>query len=343
MLERDSRNLAAFNAANISGAGFAAVSRQHMGTGRRSAADRRRIGVACLFAGLVVCVVGLVSGCTGGMAPVQTPREASIPGSAREHVVGKGETMYAIAWRYGVDYRALARFNSIRDPFTIHPGQRILIPDADDVILPAAEDNPPAAAPQVVRSEPDAPQDVKIRGTGSQAGPVVAALPSPPAPPARPLPRTSPKKPPARQESEANPPAAPARTKQAAVSLPNRNVAGMHWGWPTQGQTIGTFKGAGKGFDIAGTFEQPIRAAATGRVVYAGGGLVGYGQLVIVKHDAGLLSAYAHNERLHVKEGDAVRGGQHIADMGRSAKGRALLHFEIRRDGKPVDPGGYLP
>ena len=292
---------------------------------------------------LIACVVGLVSGCTGGMAPVQTPREASIPGSAREHVVGKGETVYAIAWRYGVDYRALARFNSIRDPFTIHPGQRILIPGADDVIPSAAEDMPSAAGPQVAGSEPDAPEDVKIRGIGLQAGPVVAALPPLPAPPARLPPRTSPKKPPARQESETNPPAASARTKQAAVSLPTRKAAGTHWRWPTQGRTIGTFKGAGQGFDIAGTFEQPIRAAASGRVVYAGSGLVGYGQLVIVKHDARLLSAYAHNERLHVKEGDAVRGGQHIADMGRSAKGRAMLHFEIRRDGKPVDPGGYLP
>ena len=343
MLVRVSGSPAAFDAASISETGFAAVSRQNMGTGSRSKTDRRRIGVACLFAGLVACVAGLVSGCTGGLAPVETPREASIPGSAREHVVGKGETVYAIAWRYGVDYRALARFNSIRDPFTIHPGQRILIPDADDVIPPAPEDTPPAAGPQVTRSEPDAPADVNIRGTGLQVGPVVAALPPPPAPPARPLPRTSPKKPPARQESETNPPAAPARTKQTAVSLPTRKVAGTHWRWPTPGQTIGTFKGGGKGFDIAGEFEQPIRAAAPGRVVYAGGGLVGYGQLVIVKHDARLLSAYAHNERLHVKEGDAVRGGQHIADMGRSAKGRSMLHFEIRRDGKPVDPGRYLP
>ena len=118
----------------------------------------------------------------------------------------------------------------------------------------------------------------------------------------------------------------------------------MRWTRPTSGNTISTFgRGGNKGIDIGGTFEQPIRAAAPGRVVYAGSGLIGYGKLVIVKHDSRILSAYAHNERLHVGEGDEVKGGQHIADMGRSGKGRVMLHFEIRRDGKPVDPLRYLP
>ena len=121
-------------------------------------------------------------------------------------------------------------------------------------------------------------------------------------------------------------------------------MAGVSWTRPTQGKTIGGFgRGGNKGLDIGGTFEQPVRAAARGRVVYAGSGLVGYGKLVIVKHNNRLLSAYAHNERLHVGEGDEVAGGQRIADMGRSGKGRAMLHFEIRRDGKPVNPVRYLP
>ena len=118
----------------------------------------------------------------------------------------------------------------------------------------------------------------------------------------------------------------------------------MSWTRPARGKTIGSFgRGGNKGLDIAGRFEQPVRAAARGQVVYAGSGLVGYGKLVIVKHNARLLSAYAHNERLHVGEGDTVAGGQHIADMGRSGKGRVMLHFEIRRDGKPVDPVRFLP
>ena len=118
----------------------------------------------------------------------------------------------------------------------------------------------------------------------------------------------------------------------------------MRWTRPTKGKTIGRFgRGGNKGLDIEGAPEQPIRAAAGGRVVYAGSGLIGYGKLVIVKHDSRHLSAYAHNERLHVGEGDEVAGGQHIADMGRSGKGRVMLHFEIRRDGKPVDPLGFLP
>ena len=263
--------------------------------------------------------------------------------------MGKGDTLYGIAWRYGLDYRALAHHNSIREPFTIYPGQRILIPEFGDVITPPAEPIVAAGAqdaPEEAPTRSESPAKAKIRALGPQTGPLILTLPppeSPTAPAADPAPRTPPESPSAPRPAEPAPPASPVQAGVAAVSLPTRQVAGKKWNWPTKGKTVGTFKGAGKGLDIAGKFEQPIRAAAPGRVVYAGGGLVGYGQLIIVKHDNRLLSAYAHNERLHVSEGDSVSGGQHIADMGRSAKGRTLLHFEIRRNGKPVDPSRYLP
>ena len=309
-------------------------------------------GVAglCLLAGLT----GFLAGCGGGgaLAPVQSPSEPAVPGRGREHVVGKGETLYSIAWRHGTDYRVLAGVNSIRDPYTIHPGQRLLIPGPGDVVPPASE---PDAAP----SGPAAPGDVSTHGIGTPEAPEVTPLPPPLPEPSVEPPRkaaaeaaTQPRQPlpgpavkPASESSPTRVPReAPASKPVADPPLVARTVAGVGWTRPTIGRTIKGFgRGGNKGLDIAGAFEQPIRSAAPGRVVYAGSGLVGYGKLVIVKHNNRLLSAYAHNERLHVGEGDQVKGGQHIADMGRSAKGRVMLHFEIRRDGKPVDPLRFLP
>ena len=116
------------------------------------------------------------------------------------------------------------------------------------------------------------------------------------------------------------------------------------WRWPAKGKVVTSFsRSGGKGIDIAGKFGQTIVAASAGRVVYSGSGLIGYGQLIIVKHNKRYLSAYAHNNKILVKEGDTVTGGQRIAEMGRSGSNRAMLHFEIRRDGKPIDPLRYLP
>src|SRR5690606_28082234 len=118
------------------------------------------------------------------------------------------------------------------------------------------------------------------------------------------------------------------------------------WQWPAQGQIIARFQSNGslnKGIDIAGQLGQPVKAAANGTVVYAGRGLLGYGDMIIIKHDETYLSAYAHNSRLLVKEGEQVRTGQTIAEMGNTGTDRVKLHFEIRRRGQPVDPLGYLP
>ena len=280
-------------------------------------------------------LAALVAGCSGGnaVAPVQAPVESALPGLEQGHVVGRGETLYSIAWRFGLDYRALAEANSIGDPYTIHPGQRLVVPDPDDVVAP----EPVAAA---AAGETAGAGEPVVRGAGTTGEPVMAVTP-PPSEAASVPAESSPE---ARAPAESSPGVAreapPASQSPAAA----RTVAGLRWTRPARGKTIATFgRNGNKGIDIGGTFEQPIRAAAPGRVVYAGSGLIGYGKLVIVKHDSRLLSAYAHNERLHVAEGVAVKGGQHIADMGRSARGRVMLHFEIRRNGKPVDPLRYLP
>lgn len=120
----------------------------------------------------------------------------------------------------------------------------------------------------------------------------------------------------------------------------------LHWQWPTNGPVIQGYypdQIGKKGITLGGRMGQPVRAAAAGRVVYSGSGLVGYGRLIIVKHDKDYLSAYANNSKLLVREGERVRGGQVIARMGSSGTNRVALHFEIRRDGKPVNPLRYLP
>ena len=309
------------------------------GMERRDSSAADRIGAIArgvVGSGLLAGLVALVAGCGGGsvVAPVQSPIESVVPGRERDHVVGKGDTLYSIAWRLGIDYRTLAGANSIRDPYTIYPGQRLLVPGPDDIVAPE-----PAAA---AASEPVGSGETSVRGAGMVEGPEVATLPLPPSG-SIPTAAESPPRPP--QAASPQPPVTEAAPKSAMPPSPAaRTVAGLRWTRPTGGKPVSTFgRGGNKGIDIGGTFEQPIRAAAPGRVVYAGSGLIGYGKLVIVKHDSRLLSAYAHNERLHVGEGDEVKGGQHIADMGRAGKGRVMLHFEIRRDGKPVDPLRYLP
>ena len=122
--------------------------------------------------------------------------------------------------------------------------------------------------------------------------------------------------------------------------------SGVSWRWPADGAVIGRFAAGDatkQGVDIAGSSGQPVRAAGDGVVVYSGGGLVGYGELIIVKHNDAWLSAYGHNRTRLVNEGQNVKAGQQIAEMGRSGASRDMLHFEIRYNGKPVDPQLYLP
>jgi lipoprotein NlpD len=133
---------------------------------------------------------------------------------------------------------------------------------------------------------------------------------------------------------------APAGAAARAVSYDGR------WVWPTRGRLLRSYQSSGRGkrgIDIGGHEGQPVKAAANGKVVYAGSGLVGYGRLIIIKHNENLLSAYGHNSTLLVSEGDQVRAGQQIAKMGSSGTNRTGLYFEVRQNGKPVNPLRYLP
>lgn len=231
--------------------------------------------------------------------PTRTVHRTST--STSSVIVRRGDTVYGIAFRAGIDFRDLARWNGIAPPYTIYPGQRLQ--------LRGRAVNPPSA---VTQAPPRVASEVR---------------------PSRPAPR-----PPAPAPSNA-PPTAP-RVPAAPASAPTA------WRWPTHGALIARYvvgDSTRQGIDIAGNAGQAVAAAAAGTVVYSGSGLVGYGELVIVKHSDEWLSAYGHNRRRLVAEGERVSAGQTIAEMGRTGASRDMLHFEIRRNGKPIDPLPLLP
>ena len=134
--------------------------------------------------------------------------------------------------------------------------------------------------------------------------------------------------------------------KKPRSSTKSKHVKGVNWHWPHLGRVIARYSSTGndnKGIDIAGRLGDSVFSAASGEVVYAGSGLLGYGKLIIINHNEHYLSAYAHNDQILVKEGQKIKQGQKIAEMGNTGTSRIKLHFEIRRDGKPVNPLNYLP
>jgi lipoprotein NlpD len=222
------------------------------------------------------------------------------------YTVRQGDTLVRIALETGQNWRDVARWNNLDNPNVIEAGQvlRVAPPAVATAAVPAVPALPAASAP-------------------------IAAAPVP-------LPGAS------APVAAASAPAASAPRPPAATGADD-DVA---WGWPTPGAAAvlaGFDEQKNKGIDIAGRAGDPVVAAADGRVVYAGAGLRGYGNLIILKHNNTYLTAYAHNQALLVKEDQNVRKGQKIAEMGSTDTDRVKLHFEIRRQGKPVDPTRYLP
>lgn len=226
-----------------------------------------------------------------------------------QYVVRPKDTLFSIAFRYGWDYKALAARNNIPTPYTIHPGQTIRF------------DGRTGSTPTAVASTSDSTPSSSLKTTVIRRQPNGATTTTAVVAP-----------------SVAN--------KSAPAPLPPAGPAPTGWGWPSNGILIGKFSSNGslnKGIDIAGDLGQPVLAASDGTVVYAGSGLRGYGELVIIKHSDTYVSAYGHNRRLLVREGQQVKVGQTIAEMGSTGTDRVKLHFEIRRQGKPVDPLQFLP
>lgn len=255
------------------------------------------------------------------------------PAHGRYRVVA-GDTLYSIAFRHGMDYRELARINGIAAPFTIYPGEEIRFAGA-----PPA----PAVVERAPRPRPLPP--THPAPSASRAGPVSATV----TPVVAPTPAVAASaSATAATSSAAVPASAPvvAATPVQSPPAPSRLIGGIAWRWPTDGAILDRYQAddpGRQGIDLGGRSGQPVYAAADGVVVYSGNGLIGYGELIIIKHSDSYLSAYGHNRVRLVKEGERVRAGQEIAEMGSSGAPRVELHFEIRRDGKPVDPLDYLP
>ena len=280
---------------------------------------------------------------SSGSQPAQPQR--STPASVREHVVARGDTLYGIAFRNSLDYRDLARWNGIAAPYTIHPGQRLRLMAPGAVVA----STPPSVPPVPPRTTPPAPSTPATPPPASTV-PVPAPLPPvastpaprPVTPPATPAPVPTP---PVSTTPATTPTPGPATTPIVATGG-SRTVQGIAWRWPASGQIISRFvagEPTRQGIGVAGSAGQAVVAAADGEVVYSGSGLIGYGELIIVRHSDAFLSAYGHNRKRLVSEGQKVKAGQQIAEMGRSGASRDMLHFEIRRNGKPVDPLPFLP
>lgn len=231
------------------------------------------------------------------------PSNAPVDINAATHTVVRGDTVYNIAKRYQITQDNLRAWNNMADN-TISVGQVLRVKPAG-YTAPAG-----GAATSAARTQPPA---------ASSTTPNVPSTP----------------------QANTSKVATPATTPTVSTGGV-RNTGGITWQRPTAGNVITKFGGANKGVDIAGNPGQPVVAAADGKVVYAGSGLRGYGNLVIIQHSPTFLSAYGHNQSLLVNEGQTVKRGQTIAKMGNSDASRTQLHFEVRQNGKPVNPANYV-
>jgi lipoprotein NlpD len=289
------------------------------------------LGLACLLAAaLAGCSSaprkpapvedrGAAAGRLGPVAPAPVASTADpskpLPGAENAgkpgyYTVRPGDTLMRIGLETGQSWRDLARWNNLDNPNQIEVGQVLR------VVPPVAA--APAASPSAAQAVAPAPAASGVSTRPVTSGSVAVA--------------------------PVAPGASGAAAPVASVPAPAAAADEVAFIWPAQGALVAGFdEQKNKGLDIAGKPGDPVVAAADGRVVYAGAGLRGYGNLIILKHNNTFLTAYAHNQALLVKEDQTVRKGQKIAELGASDADRPKLHFEIRRQGKPVDPAKYLP
>lgn len=239
---------------------------------------------------MLVLVAVFISGCNSSSRNDYSKRSLPDARYGTVYTVQRGDTLYSIAWAIKQDYRTVARWNGVKSPYVIHPGQHLRM-------YP-----PPAKS-----------GNKRARSTSKPVSPSVI--------------------------NNKN----PVQTSSYKTKVPLGKV--KQWRWPTVSRRVTSrfLPSAGRdGIDITGNFGDAVYATAAGQVVYAGSGLRGYGKLIIIKHNKTYLSAYAHNDSILVAEGQNVKAGKTIGKMGSSGKGQAKLHFEIRKDGKPVNPANYL-
>lgn len=293
-------------------------------------------------------VVDLSTGGANGAVVVAPPATSPAQNPDVYRVVA-GDTLYSIAFRHGLDYRELARWNAIGAPYRIGVGQLLRLQPTQDAS--AAQPAPGAAITQAAPDQGVAAKVTPLPAATPTPAPMHEAVRIPHASPSTPSPTPTPAtavvaEKPVAQSPPTAPAVVPPPVSKPAAAPAELSAGGVTWRWPSDGKVISTYVDGDQtrqGLDIAGKAGDPVLAAAAGEVVYSGNGLIGYGELIIVKHNASFLSAYGHNRKRLVKEGQHVAAGQEIAEMGSTASSRDELHFEIRKNGKPVNPLDYLP
>lgn len=277
----------------------------------------RRRGLS-LFLPLLACaLVALLNGCGPAWSP-----EKHQPGAQDYQLttdghyrVRRGDSLYAIAFNFGLDWRDMASWNGIGPPYVIYPDQELRMSPPSSRSRSTAVTRPAQTPKGSSTRENDIAATTSGQGRPAEPGSAAGGNS-----------------------------AAPAGVSVSPASAQRPDPG--HWLWPTDGRVISGFRAndpSRNGIDIGGAEGQPVLAAAGGEVVYSGSGLIGYGELIIIKHSDRMLSAYAHNKRRLVAEGDAVTAGQQVGEMGRNDRNQELLHFEIRVNGTPQDPVKYLP
>ncbi|MGG7055451.1 peptidoglycan DD-metalloendopeptidase family protein [Nitrosomonas sp. ANs5] len=327
---------------------------------------RRRIETGFrLQHGLALIAGLLLNACVSKPHPVpvvehEFGRYQAMPGrlltdqsGRRIYIVQRGDTLYGIALKYGLDVNQLAERNRIFDPTVLRVGQEIELyasgqegqvsdqeQSSDRPVLfaisqPGYVQQPEGGSYQLetmvstneqsstlLKTEPKGAMLAYSEAAASQLGKQAKVKPA---------------------DKEAEAPAAAASQTATEKKSGSKNSGGINWAWPAGGKIVNKFSEKTRGVGIAGSLSQPVLASAAGTVVYSGSGLRGYGNLVIIKHNETYLSAYGHNSKVLVHEGEKVSRGQKIAEMGNTDSGAVKLHFEIRERGKPVDPLGFLP
>lgn len=273
---------------------------------------------AALIAALVIAMT-LISGCgtTGTPAPVDS-WSGSGPVPTGYYQVREGDTLYSISWRHKLDYHQVARWNGIGPPFRIYAGKLVRIESPDHAAVTVAGSNRSNSSKKIASTT----SSMKRSQTTKTSAKVS---------------RTKSKT--AKRYKTSSPGGITEKVSLAAGS-------GVNWRWPLSGKLTQTFRQGDRtrqGIRISSLAGKMVKAAGAGSVVYSGSGLKGYGNLIIVKHNKNYLSAYGFNRRLLVREGDRVKGGQNLAEVGQASNGAHILHFEIRRNGTAVDPLRYLP
>jgi lipoprotein NlpD len=297
---------------------------------------------------LAIFLLALMNGCTSvnpNYAPISTP-SPNIPSNIvikeevkpkqepKYHQVKKDETLYAISMMYGFDYQQLAQWNQIAPPYKIEPGQKIKVSDFISEYKPQdGGGHVNVAGNQQNTKEPTSIPKIRTSPQKNAAVPLYY------------VPTLIDKQPYIPQPLKNNPEKYPTiQEKKSIISIDNETMLKFNFKWPIKGKILKSFsKTDNKGIDIAGELGQDVGATEAGKVVYSGQGLIGYGQLLIIKHNDLFLSAYANLSRLLVAEGNTVEKGQVIAKVGQAGSNKTALHFEIRKNGKPVNPLNFLP